>query len=275
MCIRDKAHNFDIRKQLLEYDDVTNDQRKVVYKQRSELMNSENIGEAILSIREEVINQVIDDFIEPQSVEEVWDKEGLSKILDQKFGTQINIHSLLESDHSLNEQDVREYCINKVESEYEEKKESVGIEVMHNLEKNLMLRNLDIHWKEHIGALEYLRQGIHLRGYAQKNPKQEYKREAFEMFSDMLDRVKIDTISTLSKVQIRKPEDAEVLKPKNTPIKNMNFKHAPAPGLTAQKKLSSTNTADKAPFVRKGPKVGRNEKCPCGSGKKYKHCCGK
>ncbi len=269
-----EAHNFDIRKQLLEYDDVTNDQRKVVYKQRSELMSSENIGEAILSIREEVINQVIDDFIEPQSIEEAWDKEGLSKALDQKFGTQINIHSLLESDHSLNEQNIRDYCINKVKLEYEEKKEGIGIEAIHNLEKNLMLRNLDIHWKEHIGALEYLRQGIHLRGYAQKNPKQEYKREAFEMFSDMLDRVKIDTISTLSKVQIRKPEDVEVLKAKDA-LKNMNFKHAPAPGLTAPKKSSSTSAIDKGPFVRKGPKVGRNELCICGSGKKYKHCCGK
>ncbi|OUU80152.1 MAG: preprotein translocase subunit SecA [Gammaproteobacteria bacterium TMED78] len=272
-----EAHNFDIRKQLLEYDDVTNDQRKVVYKQRTELMSSENISDAITSIRVEVVNQVIDDFIEPQSIEETWDKKGLTKALDQNFGIQVSIHSLLESDHSLTETDIREYCIDRAEEEYREKTEKIGLEVMQNLEKNLMLRNLDTHWKEHIGALEYLRQGIHLRGYAQKNPKQEYKREAFEMFSDMLDRVKIDTVSTLSKVQIRKPEDVDAVRSSGKPLKNMNFNHAKAPVIASQKNRSSRDTVDnKSPFIRKNPKVGRNEICPeCDSGKKYKHCCGK
>jgi preprotein translocase subunit SecA len=279
-----EAHNFDIRKQLLEYDDVANDQRKVIYQQRAELMEAEEIADAITGIRAEVVSAVIDDYVPPQSVEELWDKTGLSQALEREFAVHVDIEALLEGDPALNEQQLREELCSRVEAEYAAKAEEVGERVMRSLEKAVMLQQLDAHWKEHIGALDYLRQGIHLRGYAQRNPKQEYKREAFEMFSALLDRVKHDTIAILSKVQIRRPEDVAAVGPRESDTSAMQFQHAAAPSLVAAEPASGPpppgpaarpRVEPVAPFVRGQPKVGRNEPCPCGSGKKFKQCHGR
>ena len=284
-----EAHNFDIRKQLLEYDDVANDQRKVVYQQRSELMEAEDIADAVVAIRSEVVNLVIDDYIPPESVEEMWDTADLGTALERDFGTQLDVTAMLEGDHGLGETELREEIVERVKRDYDAKIESVGSEVVRELEKGVMLRQLDMHWKEHIGALDHLRQGIHLRGYAQKNPKQEYKREAFEMFSDTLDRVKHDTISILSKVQIRRPEDVAAVEPQRSDVSSMRFQHAEAPTMAsapppqaprAPSRLGAPRARPQPaepvePYVREQPKVGRNQACPCGSGKKFKHCHGR
>jgi preprotein translocase subunit SecA len=289
-----EAHNFDIRKQLLEYDDVANDQRKVVYQQRTELMDAEEISEAIRAIRAEVVNTAIDEHVPPESVEEIWDKEGLSKALEREFGVHFDAARVLEQDHSIDEKALRRLVVAEVDKEYERKTAELGPKLMRELEKGVMLRQLDAHWKEHIGALDYLRQGIHLRGYAQRNPKQEYKREAFDMFSSMLDRVKHDTIAILCKIQIRRPEDVQAVEPEAPDPRTLRFQHAAAPSLTAppaepqpslrpsspirggQRMPPPPPTLEPvSPYVREQPKVGRNEPCPCGSGKKYKQCHGR
>jgi preprotein translocase subunit SecA len=288
-----EAHNFDIRKQLLEYDDVANDQRKVVYQQRSELMDAEDISDAIKAIRAEVVNGVINEFVPPQSVEEQWDKEGLSKALEREFGLRFDAARVLEQDHTVDEAALRKLVVKQADEDYERKTAELGPKLMHELEKGIMLRQLDTHWKEHIGALDYLRQGIHLRGYAQRNPKQEYKREAFEMFSSMLDRVKHDVITILSKIQIRRPEDVQAVEPEAPDPRTLRFQHAVAPSLVAppppppppsgRGELPAGGFArgpqpEPEPvtqYIREQPKVGRNEPCPCGSGKKYKQCHGR
>ncbi len=287
-----EAHNFDIRKQLLEYDDVANDQRKVVYQQRAELMEADDISDAVVAIRDEVVNLVVDDYIPAESVEEMWDIDGLGPTLERDFGTEIDVASLLEGDHALDEGDLRSEIVERIKRDYDDKIESVGPQVVRELEKGVMLRQLDMHWKEHIGALDHLRQGIHLRGYAQKNPKQEYKREAFEMFSDTLDRVKHDAISILSKIQIRRPEDVAAVEPRRSDVSSMRFQHAAAPTLAAAPNQQQQQQQQQpprrlgvprgqapaepvTPYVREQPKVGRNQPCPCGSGKKYKHCHGR
>jgi len=286
-----EAHNFDMRKQLLEYDDVANDQRKVVYQQRSELMEADDIADAVVAIRREVVNAVIDGYVPPESVEELWDTSGLSTALEREFGTSVDVVSILEGDHKVGEADLRDKALALIEGDYDAKVKSVGTPVIRELEKGVMLRQLDMHWKEHIGALDYLRQGIHLRGYAQKNPKQEYKREAFEMFGDTLDRVKHDAISILSKVQIRHPEDVTAVEPPRSDPGSMQFQHAAAPSIAAppapqpqpRQRAPSRLGVPKAqaqaepvtPFVRDQPKLGRNQPCHCGSGKKFKHCHGR
>jgi preprotein translocase subunit SecA len=284
-----EAHNFDIRKQLLEYDDVANDQRKVVYQQRSELMEADDISASIRGIRAEVVNTLIDDYVPRDSVEEMWDTAGLSEALEREFGVGVDVAKILESDTSLDEKGLRQAIVERIESEYDAKAQAIGAGVMRELEKGVMLRQLDSNWKEHIAALDYLRQGIHLRGYAQRNPKQEYKREAFEMFSDMLERVKHDTIVLLSRIQIRRPEDVEAVEPRPSDPGTLRFQHADAPALTAAPAPSPQGAPPSAmgqpaaapppepatPYVRAQPKVGRNEPCPCGSGKKYKHCHGR
>ncbi len=283
-----EAHNFDIRKQLLEYDDVANDQRKVVYQQRSELMEASDISGAITAIRAEIVNEVVSEHVPPQSVEELWDKEGLSKALEREFGIQVDVVGMLEHDHSIDENRLRAIVVEAAGQEYERKVAEIGPNVMRELEKGIMLRQLDTHWKEHIAALDYLRQGIHLRGYAQRNPKQEYKREAFEMFSAMLERVKHDTISILSKIQIRRPEDVQAVEPAAPDPNTLRFQHAAAPSLVApppapeqqpmpggQPLRGAPDAEPVTPYVREQPKVGRNEPCPCGSGKKYKQCHGR
>ena len=285
-----EAHNFDIRKQLLEYDDVANDQRRVVYQQRSELMEASDIAEAIRAIRAEVVNTAISEHVPPESVEEDWNKDGLSKALEREFAIRMDIAQLLESDHSIDEKKLRELLVAAVAQAYDKKVAEIGPQIMHEVEKQVMLRQLDSHWKEHIAALDYLRQGIHLRGYAQRNPKQEYKREAFEMFSSMLERVKHDTISILLKIQIRRPEDVQAVEPAAPDPKTLRFQHAAAPSLTqappSPEPRPSASLPDPrmrpppapepvAPYVREAPKVGRNDPCPCGSGKKFKQCHGR
>jgi preprotein translocase subunit SecA len=290
-----EAHNFDIRKQLLEYDDVANDQRKVVYQQRAELMDAEDISDAVRAIRAEVVNQVVTEHVPAESPEEMWDKDGLGKALDREFGVRFDAAKVLEQDHTLDEKALHARVVAEAEQEYEKKTAEIGPKLMHHIEKEIMLRQLDLHWKEHIGALDYLRQGIHLRGYAQRNPKQEYKREAFEMFSGMLERVKHDTISILSKIQIRRPEDVQAIEPETPDPRTLRFQHAAAPSLVAPPppsepvapqlgaralagaRLPQRAEAEEpvAPYVREQPKVGRNAPCPCGSGKKFKQCHGR
>jgi preprotein translocase subunit SecA len=284
-----EAHNFDIRKQLLEYDDVANDQRKVVYQQRQELMEANDIADAIRAIRAEVVNTVINEYVPPQSVEEIWDKEGLGKGIEREFGFPFDAVRVLEQDHTVDENQLRRMIVEQVDQEYERKITEIGPQLMHELEKGIMLRQLDSHWKEHIGALDYLRQGIHLRGYAQRNPKQEYKREAFEMFSAMLERVKHDVITILSKIQIKQPEDVQAIEPAAPDPSTLRFQHAAAPSLAplppapppspssagSERLRPSPEQEAVAPYVREQPKVGRNEPCPCGSGKKFKQCHGR
>jgi len=288
-----EAHNFDIRKQLLEYDDVANDQRKVVYGQRQELMEAADISDAVRGIRAEVVNATISEYVAPQSVEEMWDKPGLTKALENEFGVKFDVTALLEKDHSIEENRLRTLIVQAADEAYAQKTSEIGTEIMHELEKGIMLRQLDSHWKEHIAALDYLRQGIHLRGYAQRNPKQEYKREAFEMFSAMLDRVKHETITILSKIQIRRPEDVAAVEPAAPDPSTLRFQHAEAPSLVAPPPEQAPPPGFGPPasgqplrtpppevdpvqtYIREQPKVGRNEPCPCGSGKKYKQCHGR
>ncbi len=285
-----EAHNFDVRKSLLEFDDVSNDQRTVIYQQRNELMEADDIGDAIQGIREEVIGGVIDEYLPGEMPSSEWDVPGLAQVLELEFGDEIDVQALLDADPELSHDDLVDKIIKLAQASSDEKAEQVGPSIMRQVEKEIMLRQLDSHWREHIGALDYLRQGIHLRGYAQKNPKQEYKREAFEMFGMMLDQVKYQVISFLSKLRIRGEEDVAAVQGQAPSGDKMQARHADAasgslPGLpqaapVQQQNLQTNRPAaapapNDAPFVRDQPKVGRNEPCPCGSGKKYKQCHGK
>jgi preprotein translocase subunit SecA len=272
-----EAHNFDIRKNLLEYDDVANDQRKVVYHQRTELMAADEVKDSIEAIREEVISDLVAQYIPPGSLEEQWNPDGLSHSIEQDFGLKLDIQKWLKEDSKLNEADINERCLNELASAYSQKENSIGSHIMRQFEKEVMLKQLDHHWKEHLGAMDYLRQGIGLRGYAQKNPKQEYKREAFEMFGVMLDQIKHDSISLLSRVRIQSEEDVERMEAQRRAVQKMEFQHAEASSLSQGDGEGKAAAAAPAPepFVRDGRKVGRNEPCPCGSGRKYKQCHGR
>jgi preprotein translocase subunit SecA len=293
-----EAHNFDIRKNLLEYDDVANDQRKVVYHQRSELMEAEEIEESVAAIREEVIGNTVRDFIPPGSLEEQWDVEALAQALEADYGLRLDIPSWLREETTLNEDGILERCVDASDQAYKFREDKIGSELMRNVEKQVMLRQLDLHWKEHLAGMDHLRQGIGLRSYAQKNPKQEYKREAFEMFGAMLEQVKHDTISILSRIRIQGEQDLDDEEERKRAAAAMRFQHAQASALSnaapapapqgqqpAQGQGQPARTMSGAPapaaaprpetFKRDGRKVGRNEPCPCGSGKKYKQCHGK
>jgi len=282
-----EGHNFDIRKQLLEYDDVANDQRKVVYQQRSELMATDDVSETIQAIRHDVVNAMIDAYIPPQSMDEQWNIPGLEKALDAEYGLKMPISQWLDEDHSLHEETLRQKIEDTIISNYKEKEEMAGPEVIRHFEKAVMLKVLDDQWKDHLSSMDYLRQGIHLRGYAQKNPKQEYKREAFELFTQMLDSIKTEVVNIVSRVQVRAEEDVEAVEQQRRRQAPMNFQHdefaaAAAGGGGAgpvagpgQQPQQMPNMAERKPFTRDGRKVGRNEPCPCGSGKKYKQCHGK
>jgi preprotein translocase subunit SecA len=276
-----EAHNFDIRKSLIEYDDVANDQRKVVYQQRTELMAAEEISDWIVGIREEVVEDLVAENVPPESVEEVWDTDTLAKSLEADFGVSVNVNEWVTSDHSLDPEGIRERVLDAVVKAYGEKVDAIGESVMRHFEKAVMLQQLDAGWKEHLASMDYLRQGIHLRGYAQKNPKQEYKREAYEMFTDLLDRVKHDTVSILSRVQVRTEEEVEAMERQRRESSRLKFQHAAAPEATggqaqnAGMRGAAATEESHTPFVRDQKKVGRNEPCPCGSGKKYKQCHGR
>jgi len=259
-----EGRNFDIRKQLLEYDDVANDQRKVIYEQRNELLDEGDIGETITAIRSDVIDEVISQYIPPQSLEEMWDVPGLEERLKGDFHVELPIQQWLDEDDKLFEEKLRDKIHDAINAAYQAKIDVVGESVIRQFEKAVMLQSLDSHWKEHLAAMDYLRQGIHLRGYAQKNPKQEYKRESFELFSEMLENLKIEVISLLSKVQVKAESDVEE-------VERQRQETAAQPTQTNQQDQESSVQIGH----RQGPKVGRNDPCPCGSGKKYKQCHGK
>ena len=269
-----ESHNFDIRKNLLEYDDVSNDQRKVVYHQRNELMEADDIKESIKSIREEVVEMTVDQFIPAESHEDNWDPEGLTNALEKDFLLPLKISQWIKQDSQLNSDNIRDRCIEKVQSASEEKESIVSSDLMRMVEKEIMLKQLDIHWKEHLAAMDYLRQGIGLRGYAQKNPKQEYKQEAFMMFGEMLDQVKHDTISMLARIRIQNEQDIQRMEDQRRAEQSMDFNKSENSSIFKQSDDNAKKN-NSSPFVRSEKKVGRNDPCPCGSGKKYKHCCGK
>ena len=265
--------NFDIRKQLLEYDDVANDQRRVIYDQRNNLLDNNDIKDVIDSIRIDVFNSLIDQYIPPQSIEEMWDVSGLEAALKKDFDLELPISKWLDEEMNLHEETLRERILEKAQQIYQDKEATVGSEAFRNFEKNVMLQTLDTLWKEHLAAMDYLRQGIHLRGYAQKDPKQEYKRESFNMFAAMLDELKYDVIGILSRVRIQSQEEIEEaerrrLEELNKLAEKQRLSHEEIDELHQDKPQSSQ------PLVRAQAKVGRNDPCPCGSGKKYKHCHG-
>lgn len=269
-----EGRNFDIRKSLLEFDDVANDQRKVVYEQRNELLDTNDISETIHVIRDDVYGALIDEYIPPQSLEEMWDVPGLEARLKADFGLDLPLQQWLAEDDKLYEEKLRERILDEATKLYAHKQELVGVEVLRNFEKAVMLQTLDGLWKEHLAAMDHLRQGIHLRGYAQKNPKQEYKRESFDLFTQMLETLKRDVVSILSRVQVQE-RDVEALEEQQrqqSEAAPRTYTHA-----TAESQLADEEAAAEeghTTFVRDEQKIGRNDPCPCGSGKKYKHCHG-
>ncbi len=266
-----EARNFDMRKQLLEYDDVSNDQRKAIYSKRNELLESEDISDTITGIREQVLDGVFRQFVPPESVAEQWDISGLTQNLAAELGLDLPLQQWLDDDEKLDAEGLFRKVIDTAHAHYQAKVEAVGAESMHHFERGIMLQSLDSHWREHLSALDHLRQGIHLRGYAQKNPKQEYKREAFELFSTMLDTIWYEVTRITMTVQIRSQEDVEVVDAHTEP-ENIQYHHADYDEVLGAE--TEVAAEDHTPFVRQEHKVGRNDPCPCGSGKKYKHCHG-
>ncbi|HCG5568158.1 TPA: preprotein translocase subunit SecA [Vibrio parahaemolyticus] len=271
-----EGRNFDIRKQLLEYDDVANDQRKVVYELRDELMNVDDISDMIEQNREDVLTAIIDEYIPPQSLEDMWDVEGLQERLKADFDLEAPIKQWLEEDDKLYEEALREKIISLAVEVYKAKEEVVGAQVLRNFEKSVMLQTLDTLWKEHLAAMDHLRQGIHLRGYAQKNPKQEYKRESFELFEGLLEALKTDVITVLSRVRVQQQEEVERMEEQRRAQAEEAARRAQAQHAAAENQLADGEESEGSnqPVVRDERKVGRNEPCPCGSGKKYKQCHG-
>ncbi|RFC31369.1 MAG: protein translocase subunit secA [Candidatus Nitrotoga sp. MKT] len=265
-----EARNFDMRKQILEYDDVANEQRKVIYQQRNELLESTDISETIDAMREGVMHNIISEYIAPQSMEEQWDVPGLEKALAAEFQLTLPLAQWLEENKQLDETSLRDRVVQAAQQQYQAKVAQVEAEMMHGYERIIMLQSVDTHWREHLAALDHLRQGIHLRGYAQKNPKQEYKREAFELFSGMLESIKRDVTLTLMNVRIRNEQDIEAVEAPHAP-ENVQYHHADYNEAGA----AEDGDAEKKPLTRTDKKAGRNDPCPCGSGKKYKHCHGK
>lgn len=272
-----EGRNFDIRKQLLEYDDVANDQRHAIYDQRNEMMESDDISQTIENLYDEVVNSVIDDAIPPQSLEEQWDIPSLETQLQTELNLTLPVQKWLDEDDSLHEDNLRDKIFDEAFAAYKAKEEIVGADSMRVFEKQVMLQVLDSLWKEHLATMDHLRQGIHLRGYAQKNPKQEYKRESFELFQELLDNIKLDVVKIIAHVQVRDPEEVEELERQRREAQErqqMEFQHAEA-SATEGEEQQPAEVAETSTYVREQPKVGRNDPCPCGSGKKYKQCCGR
>jgi preprotein translocase subunit SecA len=282
-----EARNFDIRKQLLEYDDVANDQRKVIYTQRNELLEAADISELIASLRTGVFTDVVRTHVPAESVEEQWDIPTLERVLADEWALQVPLAKMLEDEPNLNDDDILERVLAAAEASYEAKVGIVGKDAFGGFERNVMLQNIDTHWREHLAALDHLRQGIHLRGYAQKNPKQEYKREAFELFGAMLDQIKNEVIRTIMTVRIQTREEVEAaeaaMQAAAAHLENINYQHADFDPTAAPEELmaplaatpGTTAMADDPATTYMGVKVGRNDPCPCGSGKKFKACHGK
>lgn len=276
-----EGRNFDIRKEILAYDDVANDQRKVIYEHRNELMASENISEMVSEIRHDVLNDVVTKYIPPKTMEEQWDILGLEEHLTQEYLLELPLQEKLDNDSSFQESNLRQYIVEELEKVSLEKEVTSTPEVMRHFEKSVMLQVLDNSWKEHLAAMDALRQGIHFRGYAQKDPKQEYKREAFDMFSNLLDHIKYEVVGILAKVQVAQEEDVEAIDEQRKAPQEMHFEHADAGSVSeqdqppAQPANVGNEGSSEQPFVRNEKKVGRNDPCPCGSGKKYKLCHGR
>ncbi|MBO9665057.1 preprotein translocase subunit SecA [Dokdonella sp.] len=280
-----EAHNFDIRKHLLEFDDTANDQRKVIYQQRNELLDSEDVGETIVSVRQDVVTDLVRRYVPADSVDEQWNIAGLERELESEFGLKLDLKFWLEGQSEVDAGGVLEYVLESVDRLFREKEAMLGSEVMRGLEKHVMLSVLDNGWKEHLASMDYLRQGIYLRGYAQKQPKQEFKREAFELFEGMLGRIKHEIVQLLARVRIRSEDEVEAMEAQQrrqaeAQARAMQFQHAEAAGFAAGEAAAEAGAEDFAPSAqqpvhREAPKVGRNDPCPCGSGKKYKQCHGK
>ncbi|KTC74353.1 preprotein translocase, secretion protein SecA [Legionella birminghamensis] len=267
-----EGHHFDVRKQLLDYDNVANNQRKVIYSQRAEIMAMDDPKDVVNSMREDVIFGLVDSYIPPQSLEDQWDLKGLSTTLQEDFQIKADVEGWVENDHSLQPEEIRDrifaLCLNR----YEEKEKLAGREVLAQFEKSVILQTMDTQWREHLAAMDHLRQGIHLRGYAQKDPKQEYKREAFTLFTMMLDNLKYDIIRLLTSVQVQTEEDVNAVEEqrRSEQVQKMQFIHEDESAMAQ----SNQEEAGQTTFRRTEQKVGRNEPCPCGSGKKYKSCHG-
>jgi preprotein translocase subunit SecA len=275
-----EGRNFDIRKQLLEYDDVANDQRRIVYQQRDDLLTESDISETITAIRRDVVSQAIDGYIPPMSVEEQWDVPGLEKQLEAEFAVSLPLQQWLDEDDKLHEEGLRERIMEAVQSAYDTKCASFGPEIdMRRIEKQIMLQILDNLWKEHLSTMDHLRQGIGLRAYAQKNPKQEYKRESFQLFEQLLVNLKYEVVKFLSHVQIQRRDESEAFERQRREAaarEKLAFQHEEASALESQtSEQGEIEVAQPQTYTRDQPKVGRNEPCPCGSGKKYKQCHGK
>ena len=282
-----EGHNFDIRKHLLEYDDVANDQRKVIYEQRDEIIAAEEVSETVSAMREDAVQALMEDYVAPGSLDESWDLAGASEALKEQFDLDIDLPAKLVAEPELDEDDLNEYASQQLGDKYLEIEQQAGAETLRRFEKFVLLKTLDDHWKEHLASMDYLRQSVGLRGYAQKNPKQEYKRESFELFTALLDEYKKDVVGTLSKVQVRDPEEvaaaeaqAEAQRPQE-----VSYEHAAATSPTASTppdsppgsppgSQGSESAGGDETFVRDQPKVGRNDPCWCGSGKKFKRCHG-
>ncbi|WP_019661078.1 preprotein translocase subunit SecA [Stenotrophomonas hibiscicola] len=276
-----EAHNFDIRKNLLDFDDVNNDQRKVIYAQRDELLDAESVKDNVDGIRDDVIFDVVARFVPPNSIDEQWDLRGLEATLESDFGLQMSLTDLVKEHEELDAEAIAAKVQERVNQHFAEKEAGVGEETMRALEKHVMLTVLDQSWKEHLARMDYLRQGIYLRGYAQKQPKQEYKKEAFELFSDMLENVKREVVTLLSRVRIRSDEEVQALEAAERQqaearLSQSQFQHQDAGGYSADEEAAQVQAAQQgvAQMQRDEPKIGRNDPCPCGSGKKYKHCHG-
>ncbi len=276
-----EAHNFDIRKNLLDFDDVNNDQRKVIYAQRDELLDAESVKDNVDGIRDDVIFDVVARFVPPNSIDEQWDLRGLEATLESDFGLQMSLTDLVKDHEELDAEAIAAKVQERVNQHFAEKEAGVGEETMRALEKHVMLTVLDQSWKEHLARMDYLRQGIYLRGYAQKQPKQEYKKEAFELFSDMLENVKREVVTLLSRVRIRSDEEVQALEAAERQqaearLSQSQFQHQDVGGYSADEEAAQVQAAQQgvAQMQRDEPKIGRNDPCPCGSGKKYKHCHG-
>ncbi|MDL5365186.1 preprotein translocase subunit SecA [Xanthomonas sp. NCPPB 2654] len=278
-----EAHNFDIRKNLLDFDDVNNDQRKVIYAQRDELLDAESVKDNVDGIRDDVIYDLVARFVPPNSVDEQWDLAGLEATLSSDLGLPLSLTDLVKRHEELDAAGIAEKVREEVDRHFQEKESAIGGETMRALEKHVMLTVLDQSWKEHLARMDYLRQGIHLRGYAQKQPKQEYKKEAFELFSEMLEHAKREVVTLLARVRIRSEEEVAALEAQErqqmeAQLRQAQFQHQDAGGYSADEEAEQVALGANAPAVaqvtREAPKVGRNDPCPCGSGKKFKHCHG-
>ena len=271
---------------MLEYDNVANDQRRVIYHMRDQLMKNEDISETIDSARIDTVDDFFGQFIPPHTLEEQWDVAGLEETIAREMGVELPVQAWLDADNRLDEETLKQRISDEIAKVYAAKVEAIGPSVMRHFEKTVMLQVLDDSWKEHLAAMDHLRQGIHLRGYAQKDPKQEYKKEAFEMFTSMIEGIKHEVVGIVSKVQVSSEAEITRMEEQNRAPVAMEYQHADAPELSSDTLSEAEVYADsdeagesssepQRPYIREGEKVGRNDPCPCGSGKKFKACHGK